>query len=206
MQEYEELGHMNRINEGASSAEERYYLPHHAVFKSSSSTTNTLVVFYSSFRSSNGRSLNDTLLLGPTVQQEFYSIVLRFRTYQIAFIADIPKIYRQVKIHEDDRKLQRILCRRSTDEPLKTYELSTVTYCTASAPYLATRCLQQLAEDESTDFLLAPETLTNNFYVDDALCGASTIKMHYVYSKNSSRFWDEGNFTYVSFVPVIPSY
>jgi hypothetical protein len=81
-----------------------------------------------------------------------------------------------VRIHEDDRKLQQILWRRSSEEPLKTYELSTVTYGTASAPYLATRCLQQLAGDESKDFSLAPETLTNNFYVDDALCGANTIE------------------------------
>ena len=65
MQEYEELGHMNQINEDASSAEERYYLPHHAVFKSSSSTTRTRVVFDGSCRSSNGLSLNDTLLVGP---------------------------------------------------------------------------------------------------------------------------------------------
>jgi hypothetical protein len=51
-----------------------------------------------------------------------------------------------------------------------------VTYGTASAPYLATRCLQQLAGDESRDLSLAPETLTNNFHVDDALCVANTIE------------------------------
>ena len=51
-----------------------------------------------------------------------------------------------------------------------------MTYGIASATYLATRCLQQLAEDESKDFSPAPETLTNNFYVDDALCGANTIE------------------------------
>jgi len=51
-----------------------------------------------------------------------------------------------------------------------------VTYGTTSAPYLATRCLQQLAEDESKDFSLTSETLANNFYVDDALCGANTIE------------------------------
>jgi len=39
MQEYEELGHMNQINEDTSSTEEWYCLPHHVVFKSSSSTT-----------------------------------------------------------------------------------------------------------------------------------------------------------------------
>jgi hypothetical protein len=75
MQEYEELGHMNQINEDASSAEERYYLPHHAVFKSSSSTTRTRVAF-DGCRSSNGLSLNGTLLVGLTVQQDLYSIVL----------------------------------------------------------------------------------------------------------------------------------
>jgi len=51
-----------------------------------------------------------------------------------------------------------------------------VIYGTASAPYLATRCLQQLAEYESKGFSLAPETLTNNFHVDDALCGANTAE------------------------------
>ena len=76
-------------------------------------------------------------------------------------------MYRQVRIHEDDRNLQRIFWRRSAEEPLRTYELSTVTYGTASAPYLATHCLQQFAEDESKDFSLAPGTLTNNFNVDD---------------------------------------
>ena len=107
--------------------------------------------------------MNDTLLVGPTIQQDLYSIVLRFRTYQTAFTADIAKMYRQVRIHQDDRRLQRILWRRSAEEPLRTYEPSTVTYGIASVPYLATRCLQQLAEDESKDFSLAPETLTNNF-------------------------------------------
>ena len=63
-----------------------------------------------------GLSLNDTLLVGPTIQ-DLYSIVLRFRTYQIAFTAGIAKMYRQVRIHEDDRKLQRILWIRSADEP-----------------------------------------------------------------------------------------
>ena len=105
-----------------------------------------------------------------------YSTVLRFRTYQIAFTADIDKIYRQVRIHQDDRKLQRILWRISAEEPLRICELSAVKCGTASAPYLATRCLQQLTEDESKDSSLAPETLTNNVYVDDVQCGANTIE------------------------------
>jgi hypothetical protein len=176
MQEYEELGHMNQTSEDTSSIEEElYYLPHHAVFKTSSSTTRSCVVFDGSCRLSSRLSLNDTLLVGPKMQQGLYSIVLQFRTYQVAFTADIAKMYCQVKIYLDDRRLQRILWRKSVEEPLRTYELAAVTYGTASTPYLATHCLQQLAEDESDDFSLAPEALTNNFYVDDSLCGSETI-------------------------------
>jgi hypothetical protein len=75
MQEYEQLGHMNQINKDANSREERYYLPHHVAFKNSSSTTHTGVVFDGSWRSSNGLPLSDTLLVGPTIQQDLYSII-----------------------------------------------------------------------------------------------------------------------------------
>jgi len=58
----------------------------------------------------------------------------------------IAKMCWKVKIRQDDRNLQRILWWRYDGEPIRTYELSTVTCGTASATYLATRCLQQLAE------------------------------------------------------------
>jgi hypothetical protein len=93
MKEYEELGHMEPV----PSQEERntcYYLPHHPVFKESSSTTKTRVVFDGSAKTSNGLSLNDILQVGATVQPGLYSIVLRFRTHQVCFTADIAKMYR----------------------------------------------------------------------------------------------------------------
>jgi hypothetical protein len=71
-----------------------------------SATTSTRVIFGGSCFSSNGLSLNDTLLLGPTIQQDLYSIVFRFRTDKIDFTADIAQMYRQVRIHQDDRNLQ----------------------------------------------------------------------------------------------------
>jgi len=54
MEKCEDLGHMNRNNEDASSTEEPYYLPRHAVCKSSNSTSRTRVVLVVSCRSSKG--------------------------------------------------------------------------------------------------------------------------------------------------------
>jgi hypothetical protein len=91
MNEYEDLGRMEPVNSDIDS-NTCYYLPHHAVFKDTGSTTKTRVVFDGCAKISNGLSLNDILQLGPTVQQDLYSIILRFRTHQVCFTADIAKM------------------------------------------------------------------------------------------------------------------
>ena len=141
MKEYEESGHMESVSsqEGKNTC---YFLPHHPVFKETSSTTKTRVVFDGGAKTSNGLSLNDILQVGSTVQQDLYSIVLRFRTHQVCFTADIAKMYRQIVVRPRDRDLQRILWRYSSDEPIQEYRLTTVTYGTSSAPFLSTRCLK----------------------------------------------------------------
>lgn len=50
--------------------------------------------------------------------------------------------------------------------------LTTVTHGTASALYLASRVLQQLAEDERLRLPLGPQVLRRHVYVDDILAGA----------------------------------
>lgn len=53
------------------------YLPHHAVIRDSSTTTHLWVVFNSSFHpTSNGRSLNDHLMIGSKLQVDLLSILM----------------------------------------------------------------------------------------------------------------------------------
>jgi len=175
MKEYEQLGHMEPAiqQEGNNRC---YFLPHHLVFKETSSITKTRVEFYGSAKTSNGLSLNDILQVGATVQPDLYTIVLRFRTHQVCFTADIVKMYRQIVVHPEDRDLQRILWRYSTDKPIQEYRLTTVTYGTSSAPFLATRSLKKLADDNEQKYPRAAQVLNNDFYVDDLLSGTSTIE------------------------------
>ncbi|GFU59767.1 integrase_H2C2 domain-containing protein [Trichonephila clavipes] len=78
-------------------------------------------------------------------------------------------------INPDQRKLQRIMWRENMDEPIKTFELSTVTYGTTSAPFLATRTLKQLALDEAGNFPLGSSVVMSDMYIDDILTGAETL-------------------------------
>ncbi|XP_076658716.1 uncharacterized protein LOC143362429 [Halictus rubicundus] len=172
--EYRKLGHMSAAKQTTNC--DGFYLPHHAVIKTTSNTTKLRVVFDGSAKPTSGLSLNDTLLVGPTIQDDLFQLVVRFRVHQYVLTADIEKMFRQIKIHPEDTKFQKILWRDNPNEPIKTFTLDTVTYGTASAPFLAVRALKQLARDEGHSYPLAAAALENDFYMDDLLTGANTIE------------------------------
>ncbi|XP_039447736.2 uncharacterized protein LOC120426987 [Culex pipiens pallens] len=169
------MGHMKRVAGDTAGGELAYYLPHHCVLRPDSTTTKLRVVFDASCRTSTGVALNDALMVGPVVQDDLLDIALRFRLHAVAIVADIAKMYRMIRVQPADQRLQRIVWRDNVDEPIRIYELTTVTYGTASAPYLATKCLQKLGEIGEKTHPSAAKVLKRDFYVDDMLAGAHTV-------------------------------
>ncbi|KAL0839771.1 hypothetical protein ABMA28_016409 [Loxostege sticticalis] len=182
MKEYLELGHMTEVIDPPK-GKPAYYLPHHGVLRETSLTTKLRTVFDASAPTTSGYSFNDIQLIGPPVQDDLMSILLRFRQHKFIVTADIEKMYRMVLINPEQRSLQQILWRSDPTEKLRVYELNTVTYGTASAPYLATKCLTQLGHDYLNDPLtvnstphtqvrtLTGTTILHDFYVDDLVTG-----------------------------------
>jgi len=113
--------------------------------------------------------------MGPIVQQDLISILMRFRFFTYIITADIIKMYRQILMHPSQTRLQRILWRNDPSANVDTYELTTVTYGTASASFLATRCLKHLAEQHAHQFTRGSACVLRDFYVNDMLTGADTI-------------------------------
>lgn len=182
MSEYQSLGHMTKINHDDVSHIPHYYLPHHCVEKHDSLTTKLRVVFDASAKTTTGMSLNDILKIGPNVQSDLFSILLRFRKHAVVMIGDIAKMYRQVLIDPSQRNLQLIVWRDNPESELNHFQLNTVTYGTASAAFLATRCLKQISLDNSADYPVESKIISNDFYVDDLLTGShdesSLITIH----------------------------
>ncbi|XP_055840984.1 uncharacterized protein LOC129908495 [Episyrphus balteatus] len=174
MKEYQELGHMSEVNIREIN-EPYYFMPHLCVQKPDSSTTKLRVVFDASAKTSANLSLNDILHTGPTIQDDVFTMLLRFRIPRYVFTADIEKMYRQVLINEEDQKYQLIWWRFNSNDPLKCFKLHTVTYGTSSASYLATKCLQALAHENKQRFPLGSAALARDFYVDDVLTGSDKI-------------------------------
>lgn len=108
MKAYEELGHMEQTQ---SRPVEGYYLPHQAVIREASLTSALRVVFDGSHKTTTGISLNDSLMVGATIQDSVFHLVLRFRFHAIVLTADIEKMYRQFWVHPQDGCYQKILWR-----------------------------------------------------------------------------------------------
>ncbi|XP_018406075.1 PREDICTED: uncharacterized protein LOC108782316, partial [Cyphomyrmex costatus] len=175
MQEYQKMKHMELVPENEEKLSVVNYLPHHGVTREESTTTKLRVVFDASCKTSSGQSLNDLLMVGPKVQQELMEILIRFRQHDYVLIADISKMFRQIKVNQKDRSLQRILWRDDPKDCILKFELTTVTYGTASAPYLAQRCLKQLALDNDQAYPSAAATIHNDFYMDDLITGSDSV-------------------------------
>ena len=102
MREYIDLGHAEVVPtcDLEKPPALTFYLPMHAVYKASSTTTKVRAVFDASAKSSSGVSLNDTLLVGPTVHPTLLDVLLRFRTHPVALTADVSKMYRAIELVE----------------------------------------------------------------------------------------------------------
>nr|XP_034194844.1 uncharacterized protein LOC117611069 [Osmia lignaria] len=175
MLEYEQLGHMVRLNNDSITSPFQYFLPHHGVLKLGSTTTALRVVFNGSSPTSSGFSLNDLLHTGPNLMLNITDLLIWIRRYKYLFATDVTKMYRKIKVHPDDWSLQQILWLDDKQKETQ-YQLTTVTYGTKAAPYLAVRTHLQLAEDEGSKYPLAVEPIRNGRYVDDIFGGADTAE------------------------------
>lgn len=188
---YLERNHMSlfktNLNDG-------YFLPHHAVVRKSSTTTKQRTVYDASAKTTNGSSLNDRCLNGPTIQPELVDIFIRWRTYKIALIADIEKMYRMIKIRPKDRTFQKILWRFSENEPIKISELNTVTFGTKPAPYLAIATTFAIADAEKENYPEAAKRIKTDFYVFDCMSGSHSIESAIDLQKQLDNLCKSGHF------------
>ncbi|CAG7823874.1 unnamed protein product, partial [Allacma fusca] len=83
-------------------------------------------------------------------------------------------MYPQFLVHPDDCDFQRIVWRENPTDPIEDWRMTGVTFGHTSAPYLATRSLNQLAIDEASNYPLAAEVTQRDTYVDDLMTGATS--------------------------------
>ncbi|XP_073965607.1 uncharacterized protein [Choristoneura fumiferana] len=172
--EYISLNHMKAVDKNELEDPKAVYLPHHPVVREDKETTKLRIVFNASSKGTNNVSLNDDLLVGPKLQQDLRHILMRWRNHKVCVVADIVKMYRMVRVVDENTDFQRILWRFTAKKPVQHYKLLRLTFGTACAPYLAVKSLQRLADLEEKKYPLAAGITKTDFYMDDLITGAET--------------------------------
>lgn len=107
---------------------------------------------------------------GPNMQFDLKIILLQRRQFRYVLAADIEKMYRYIAVHPDGQLLQINAWRTSPDQPIREFQLRSVTYGIKSAPYLASKTLKQLAMEEIISQKLIQYYKTFSSLMMDVLC------------------------------------
>ena len=93
-----------------------------------------------------GNSLNGSLMIGPTVQEDIFSILIRFRFLKVALSADIAKMYSQVALDQAGKDCHRILWRDSTSKPIQQYRMTRCTYGKSPSAFHCRRAVKEVED------------------------------------------------------------
>ena len=153
---------------------EVYYFPMHAVRKEDSSTSRLHVVFDASTKSTSGTSLNNHLLVGHTIQASLVDVLMRFRQYQVALTTDVSRMYRAVLLPENQKDLHRFISRENSQEPIKDYSMTRLTFAVSTSSFAANMALGQNAIDYYKDnHPQAYQVVLDSFYS----CTWTTVRL-----------------------------
>ena len=143
MNEYLVLGHAEKVpfTDLNKPNSESSYLAHHAIYKESASTPEC-VVFDGSMKATSGVSLNDQLLVGPTVHPPLNDVLIRFRRHPYVLSTAILKMYCAVDLVPEDRDYYRFLWRYKATDQVVDYRMTRVNF--EIAEFLATNSVMYL--------------------------------------------------------------
>lgn len=167
---------MRETNKEEMSMTSGYFVPHHPVIKEDSFITKVRIVFYASCKSSNRFSLNDCMVVGPTIQSDLFCLITQWRLKKIAISADIEKMYRQIWLEQEDSLFQKNLWRDEKTQAVKQYVIQTVVFGNASAPFQAIRTSFEIANRIESSQPETARIIRENFYVDDFLLSVDSIE------------------------------
>jgi hypothetical protein len=153
----------------------QWYLPHHGVYKKSATEKKLRVVFDAAAKY-NGKSLNDALLPGPTLQNELPHVLTKFREEDIGFGADIEATFSRIRLQEEDARYHRFLWREKDSDKVDTYQMNRLAFGDTSSPCEAIYITRRTAAEFGIGKEEVVKAIEENLYVDDYLDSAESTK------------------------------
>ena len=173
------------------------YLPHRHILRENHESTPMRIVFDASARNK-GPSLNSFLHTGPSLVPLLFSILLRFRSYAVALVADIEKAFLQISVHPDHRDFLRFLWFddiHSEDLNVTAFRFTRILFGMNCSPFLMNGTIRHHVTknymESDPEFV---RTFLESLYVDDLNSGGNDEVDTYELFKKSKIRLAEGGF------------
>ena len=174
-----------------------WYVPHQAVI-TDKKPDKTRIVFDCAAKYQ-GESLNDKCLQGPDLNNKLLHVLLRFRQYKFAILADIEAMYYQVIMPPNDRDAFRFLwfCDDGSVAHYRmTRHLFGGVWCSSSSTYALRRVCSEAVNVDP----IVIDTILRSFYVDDCLKSVATKQEAVKVIHGTKDLLKQGGFNLTKFV------
>jgi hypothetical protein len=191
LKEMEEKGFIEEVpSQELDGSNPVFYLPHRPVVRDSISTK-IRPVFDASAKDVNGLSLNKLMEKGPNLIPNLCQILIRFRRWPVALVADIRKAFLQILVRKEDRDVHRFLW--SLDGSVRIMRIVRVPFGNRSSPFLLNATIKYHLNRYETSHVISE--LKHNFYVDDWLSGADTVEEAKLMAEKATSILSEAGMT-----------
>ena len=100
------------------------------------------------------------------------SAMIRFRCHRIGLMADIKKMFLQIKLKREDQNSHRFLWRDfRADKTSDVYCMTRITFGDTLSPFLSIATVQKHVREHEEDYPVAGKEVKENMYGDDILTG-----------------------------------
>ena len=155
-----------------------HYLPHRAVVREDKSSTKVRIVFDASSKiSKTSLSLNQCLFKGPQLTPLLFDILVRFRSYPVAFVCDLEKAFHQIRVKSEQRDALRFLWVKDIDSEeicVVMYRFCRVVFGLTSSPFLLNGTLRHHFNQFLSQFPEIVPRIIKSLYVDDFIGGGNS--------------------------------
>ena len=173
-----------------------HYLPHREVVREDKNTTKVRVVYDASAKGP-GSSLKDCLHTGTSLNTLIFDILIRFRVYKVAMIADIEKAFLNIAISPEHRDYLRFFWVddiRSESPNIVTLRFARLVFGLTCSPAILNAVLHQHLTQYST---IDPSFVTKvlkSLDVDDLASGSDSTESALTLAKKIKTRLLEGGF------------
>ena len=158
-------------------------------------TTSMRVSFDASCSIKGSPSLNKCLDAGPSLNPEIFDILLRFRSFPIALIADIEKAFLMISVRPEDRNVLRFLWFDPNDpEKIVIFRQTRVTFGLNASPFILTATIKNHLEKFVSKKRQTVEIIEDSLYVDDLCGGEFDDEGTLVLYEESKEIMEDGSF------------